>query len=96
METKEQKAKESVQKYFLCDSEKYGCREKEYCQFCGGKNTANDCDEDCQANIYNEGFYAGWDAAMEYIQNLPEWKQIMNAVDETKKELGIFQNGNNQ
>ena len=41
-------------------------------------------------------FMVGWDAAMEYIQNLPEWKQIMNAVDETKKELGIFQNGNNQ
>lgn len=62
--TKEQKAKESVQKYFLCNSEKYGCREKEYCQFCGGENTAHDCDEDCQADIYNEGFYAGWDEAL--------------------------------
>lgn len=64
MSKKEEKAKESIHKYFMCKSEKYGCREKEYCQFCNGKNTAHDCDEDCQADIYNEGFYAGWDEAL--------------------------------
>lgn len=48
----------------MCNSEKYGCKERKYCQFCGGNNTAHDCDEDCQADIYNEGFYSGWDEAL--------------------------------
>lgn len=87
MEMKEQKAKESIHKYFMCNSEKYGCKEKKYCQFCGGNNTAHDCDEDCQADIYNEGFYSGWDEALKNIlvdasKELPEYDIDVWVVNE--------------
>lgn len=54
----EQAAKEAVQNYFPCNG-KYPCEERNYCKFCNGYNSAFDCDEDCSADDFNEGFIDG-------------------------------------
>lgn len=42
-----------------------------YCRFCEGENIAHDCDEDCYADEFSEGFIAGWDACLKYLASLP-------------------------
>ena len=54
----EKAAKEAVQDYFQCNG-KYPCKDRDYCEFCNGHNSAFDCNEDCGADNFNEGFIAG-------------------------------------
>ena len=54
----EEAAKEAVQDHFQCNG-KYPCEERDYCEFCNGHNSAFDCNEDCGADDFNEGFIAG-------------------------------------
>ena len=57
-ETIEKAAKEAVQNHFQCNGN-YPCEERDYCEFCNGHNSAFDCKEDCGADDFNEGFFAG-------------------------------------
>ena len=59
-ETIKKAAKEAVQNHFQCNGE-YPCEERDYCEFCNGHNSAFDCNEDCGADDFNEGFIAGAD-----------------------------------
>lgn len=59
---KEEKAKESIQSFFLCKTKKYGCRFVEKCMYCDGNIGASECDENCSADEYFAGFCSGWDA----------------------------------
>lgn len=52
-----EKAKESVRKYYNCNSE-YPCRHSGDCEMCSGHNTPYDCCE-CGAGDYLEGYIAG-------------------------------------
>lgn len=54
----EKAAKEAVQDHFQCNG-KYPCEERNYCEFCNGHNSAFDCNEDCGADDFNEGFFVG-------------------------------------
>ena len=54
----EKAANEAVQEHFQCNG-KYPCSERDYCEFCNGYNSAFDCKEDCDADSFNEGFFAG-------------------------------------
>ena len=63
MKKKEEMLREAVHRYYQCNGI-YGCEERAYCRFCEGKNIAYDCDEDCYADEFSEGFLAGWDAAL--------------------------------
>ena len=54
----EKAANEAVQEHFQCNG-KYPCEERDYCEFCNGHNSAFDCREDCGADDFNEGFFAG-------------------------------------
>lgn len=62
MDKKEEKAKESIQAFFLCKTKKYGCRFVEKCMYCDGNSGASECDENCSADEYFAGFCSGWDA----------------------------------
>lgn len=54
----ERAAKEAVRRHFQCNG-KYPCEERDYCEFCNGNNSAFDCNEDCGADDFNEGFISG-------------------------------------
>lgn len=54
----EKAAKEAVQDHFQCNG-KYPCEARNYCEFCNGHNSAFDCNEDCGADDFNEGFFVG-------------------------------------
>jgi len=54
----EKAARDAVQNHFQCNG-KYPCEERDYCEFCNGRNSAFDCKEDCGADDFNEGFIAG-------------------------------------
>lgn len=56
--TIEKAASEAVRNYYKCDG-KYSCDHRNYCKFCGGLNLAIDCDEDCNADDFAEGFKLG-------------------------------------
>ncbi len=75
MDNKEELAKQAVNEHYQCNG-KYPCSERAYCRFCNGKNNAHNCNEDCYADEFNEGFYAGWDAAVNYLANLPFDKML--------------------
>ena len=51
-------ARDAVQNHFQCNG-KYPCEGRDYCEFCNGHNSAFDCKEDCGADDFNEGFFAG-------------------------------------
>lgn len=55
----ENEVKKLVQKYFDCNNKKYSCEERDYCVFWNGTNNANNCKEDCLADIYSEGLFDG-------------------------------------
>lgn len=57
---------------------------------CNQKNVCNDiCTEHCRANIVARKqaqlFYAGWDAAMNTLKQMP-WDEAMDLILENKEE----------
>lgn len=69
-QTIEKAAKEAVQNNFQCNG-KYPCKERNYCKFCNGHNSAFDCNEDCGADDFNEGFIAGVEWLANYLFRIP-------------------------
>lgn len=78
MTRKEELLKEAVQKEYMCNG-KYACSERAYCRFCDGENTAHDCDYECYAEEFSEGFLAGWDACLKHLGEIP-WDEAMNEI----------------
>ena len=70
MGKKEEMLREAVQKEYLCNG-KYACTERAYCRFCEGENSAHNCDYECFADEFAEGFLAGWDAALKHLGEIP-------------------------
>lgn len=70
MDKKEEMLREAVHDHYQCNG-KHACEERAYCRFCEGENIAHDCDEDCCADEFSEGFLAGWDACLKYLASLP-------------------------
>lgn len=56
-QTVEEIVKEAIHAHYNCN-ETYPCSEREYCEHCGGNNTAFDCCE-CGADEFKDGFIAG-------------------------------------
>ena len=75
---KEELLREAVHQHYQCDG-KYPCEERAYCRFCEGKNIAHDCDEDCCADEFAEGFEVGWNACLEHLASMP-WDEAMNVI----------------
>ena len=74
---------------------KYPCSERDYCRFCGGTNNAHNCDEDCPADEFDEGFIKGWDAAVYYLAKLPFDKMLEyfnEALEDVSMEEVIEEN----
>lgn len=78
MTRKEEMLREAVHDYYQCNG-KYACSERAYCRFCEGTNTAHDCDYECYAEEFSEGFEAGWDACLKYLGEIP-WNEAMNEI----------------
>ena len=78
MSKKEELLKEAVQNEYQCNG-KYPCSERAYCQYCDGENTAHDCDYECCADDFAEGFEEGWDACMKHLATLP-WDEALNEI----------------
>lgn len=81
---KEEKLREAVHEHYQCNG-KYPCSECAYCRFCEGENIAHDCDEDCCADEFSEGFLSGWDACMRNLAELP-WDEAINEIVNNCKE----------
>ena len=82
----EKAAKEAVQDHFQCNG-KYPCEERDYCEFCNGHNSAFDCNEDCGADNFNEGFVAG---AQWRINAL--WHDRAEKADTSKELILMYPN----
>lgn len=80
MDKKEEMLREAVHRHYQCNGE-YACEERAYCRFCDGENIAHDCDEDCFADEFSEGFLSGWDACLKYLGDIP-WDEAMNEIVE--------------
>lgn len=78
MNKKEESLRESVQQYYQCNG-KYACSERAYCRFCEGENTAHDCDYECYADEFAEGFCSGWDACLKHLASIP-WDEAMSEM----------------
>lgn len=78
MTRKEEMLREAVHDHYQCNG-KYACEERAYCRFCDGENIAHDCDEDCFADEFSEGFLSGWDACLKYLGDIP-WDKAMNEI----------------
>lgn len=78
MDKKEEMLREAVHQHYQCNGE-YACVERAYCRFCDGENIAHDCDEDCFADEFSEGFLSGWDACLKYLGDIP-WDKAMNEI----------------
>lgn len=78
MDKKEEMLREAVHDHYQCNG-KYACEERAYCRFCEGENIAHDCDEDCFADEFSEGFLYGWDACLKYLGEIP-WNEAMNEI----------------
>lgn len=74
--------REAVHQHYQCNGE-YACEERAYCRFCDGENIAHDCDEDCFADEFSEGFLSGWDACLKYLGDIP-WDEAMKEVIDSK------------
>lgn len=70
MYKKEEMLREAVHDHYQCNG-KYACEERAYCRFCEGENIAYDCDEDCFADEFSEGFLYGWDACLKHLGEIP-------------------------
>ncbi len=87
-ETIEKATKNAVQARCQCNWE-YPCEGRDYCEFCNGHNSAFDCDENCDADAFSEGFIAGaqwrinsvWHEASEVI---PDAYRIVIVVNRIK------------
>ncbi len=66
---------QAVRDNYNCNG-KYPCEERDYCEFCNGHNSAFDCKEDCSADAFNEGFFAGanWriDSVWHDVSKIPD------------------------
>mgnify|MGYP003097178043 CR=1 FL=1 len=82
MDKKEEMLREAVHQHYQCNGE-YACEERAYCRFCDGENIAHDCDEDCFADEFSEGFLSGWDACLKYLGDIP-WDEAMKEVIDSK------------
>lgn len=78
MTKKEEMLREAVHNQYACFG-MYGCTEREYCRFCVGTNNAHNCDDECFADEFAEGFEKGWDACMKHLAVLP-WDEAMNEI----------------
>lgn len=78
MDKKEEMLRDAVHAHYQCNGD-YACGERAYCRFCDGENIAHDCDEDCCADEFSEGFLAGWDACLKYLGNIP-WNEAMDEI----------------
>lgn len=83
----EKAANEAVQEHFQCNG-KYPCEERDYCEFCNGNNSAFDCNEDCGADDFNEGFIAG---AQWRINSV--WHDRAEKADTSKELILMYSNG---
>lgn len=83
----EKAAKEAVQDHFQCNG-KYPCEERDYCEFCNGHNSAFNCNEDCGADDFNEGFIAG---AQWHINAV--WHDRTEKADTSKELILMYPNG---
>ena len=81
---KEELLREAVHQHYQCDG-KYPCEERAYCRFCEGENIAHDCDEDCCAEEFAEGFCSGWNACLKHLASIP-WDEAMNEIVNYCKE----------
>lgn len=75
---KEEMLKEAVHNHYQCNG-KYACEESAFCRFCDGLNIVHDCDEDCFADEFSEGFLSGWDACLKHLAEIP-WNESMNEI----------------
>lgn len=85
----ERAANEAVQEHFQCNG-KYPCEERDYCEFCNGNNSAFDCREDCGADDFNEGFFAGAQWRINAVWHEPsaygeELKRDVEVIAKTKR-----------
>ena len=78
MTRKEEMLREAIHQHYQCNG-KYDCSERAYCRFCDGENIAHDCDDECFADEFAEGFLAGWDAALKHLGEIP-WDEAMNEI----------------
>lgn len=83
----EKAAKEAVQNHFQCNG-KYPCEERDYCEFCNGHNSAFDCNEDCGADDFNEGFIAGAQWRINVV-----WHDRTDKADTSKELILMYPNG---
>ena len=79
MEKKEEMLRNAIHQHYHCNG-KYACGERAYCRFCDGENIAHDCDEDCCADEFSEGFLAGWDACLKHLATLPLDEAISDII----------------
>ncbi|MGN1217924.1 MAG: hypothetical protein ACI4TD_08105 [Phocaeicola sp.] len=84
MGVKEQKAKEAINDFYLCNSEKYGCEHKKDCVYCDGKKRASECKDECSADEFLAGFNSGWDACIKHLAEIPWDKAMTEIVDYAK------------
>ena len=78
MDKKEEMLREAVHNHYQCNG-KHACEERAYCRFCEGENIAHDCDEDCFADEFSEGFLYGWDACLKHLGEIP-WNEAMDEI----------------
>lgn len=76
----EKAAKEAVQDHFQCNG-KYPCEERNYCEFCNGHNSAFDCNEDCGADDFNEGFFVGAQWMADRLCHLPLDRMVQELTE---------------
>ena len=80
-QTVKEAAKEAIHKHYNCNGA-FPCSEREYCEHCGGNNTAFDCCE-CGADEFKDGFIAGaeWKAKqsswISVEERLPEQNELV-------------------
>ena len=80
----EKAAKKAVQNHFQCNG-KYPCEERNYCEFYNGHNSAFDCNEDCGADDFNEGFLAGAKHVLDHLCSIP-WDEAIRQLAEYAEE----------
>lgn len=87
MGKKEEMLREAVHQHYQCNG-KYACSERAYCLFCDGENIAHDCDDECFADEFSEGFLAGWDAALKC-----QWVSVDERLPELKERVLVVERG---
>lgn len=83
-QTVEEIVREAIHAHYNCNGT-YPCSEREYCEHCGGNNTAFDCCE-CGADEFKDGFIAG---AKWQTEQSP-WISVEERLPETNKEVLVL------